>query len=177
MYLERRGQLFLGRVFISQQLVFGWQTAWKLHPVWLVWRESGQLQFRFLKTLLGTLWLTLCAGGSTLQSIIPREMWIPQVLANSTNNKKNRIFTFFTARVWSRREGNNQTLRHLSVCLFSWRRGYLPWTGRGEGAPTFDWGLRGCLPWTGGGVPTLDRLCRRRYASCGFPQENFLVSP
>ena len=26
------------------------------------------------------------------------------------------------------------------------------------------------------GVPTLDRLCCRRYASGGFPQEDFLVN-
>ena len=55
-----------------------------------------------------------------------------------------------------------------------------------KGVPTLDGGY---LPWTGGGylswigrggvVPTLDSLdrllCRRRTASCGFPQEDFLI--
>ena len=45
-------------------------------------------------------------------------------------------------------------------------QGYLSWLG----VPTL---ARGYLPWMG--EPTLDRLCRRRYASCGFLQENFLV--
>ena len=55
--------------------------------------------------------------------------------------------------------------------------------GGGKGVPTLDeeggtylgWG-RGYLPWMGKGVPTLDRLCRGRYASCGFPQEEFRVN-
>ena len=68
-----------------------------------------------------------------------------------------------------------------------WGKGYLPWIwGRGyqlkRDGPTLDggggtfigWG-KGYPPWMGGGVPTLDRLCRRGYASCSFPQEDFLV--
>ena len=69
--------------------------------------------------------------------------------------------------------------------------GYLPWVG--EGVPTLDggrgyqhtylgWG-KGYLPWTGGevptldrgGVPTLDRLCRRLYTSFSLLQEDSLV--
>ena len=50
----------------------------------------------------------------------------------------------------------------------SWARGYLPWLGGislgGGRVPTLD-----------RGVPTLDRLCHGQYASCGFPQEDFLV--
>ena len=85
-----------------------------------------------------------------------------------------------------------------------WRRGYLPWMGRGiylgrgrgylpwpgEGGDTYL-GLgegylgegstylgqgEGYLPWSlEEGVPTLDKLYCRRYASCSFSQEDFLV--
>ena len=79
-------------------------------------------------------------------------------------------------------------------------RGYLPWM-RGPilpgGVPTLDrrylpqMGVRGVttldgryLTWTGWiggtytgrGIPILDRLCHWQYASCGFPQHDFLVS-
>ena len=40
----------------------------------------------------------------------------------------------------------------------------------GWGIPTLD---EGYLSWLGR-VPTLDRLCRGLYASCGFPLEDFL---
>ena len=44
----------------------------------------------------------------------------------------------------------------------------------GEGVPTLAGGKR-YLPRMGGGVPVLNRLCRRQYASCGFLQEEFRV--
>ena len=48
---------------------------------------------------------------------------------------------------------------------------YLAWR---EGVLTLNRGM-GYLPWMGARVPTLDRLCRGWYKSCGFPQEGFFV--
>ena len=59
-------------------------------------------------------------------------------------------------------------------------RGYLAWMGRGggtylKGIPTLDGG-RGYLAWMGrGGGTYLGQVTSRRYASCSFPQEGFLV--
>ena len=46
-------------------------------------------------------------------------------------------------------------------------REYLTWMEGGGAGTTLDW-------W--GGVPTLDRLCCGRYASCSFLQEDLLVN-
>ena len=65
------------------------------------------------------------------------------------------------------------TLNWGGTYLGQEKRGtYLGWGG--EGVPTLDWG-EGIPILDGGGVPTLDRLFHGRYASCGFPQEDFLV--
>ena len=52
-----------------------------------------------------------------------------------------------------------------AVTYLGWGEGYLPWmVGRGY------------QPWMGGGGTYLGgRLCCGRYASCGFPQEDFLL--
>ena len=114
------------------------------------------------------------------------------------------LVAIITTRVRSTREGNVYTWECLFVHR-GWRGtyidwGYLPWLGGGTylrggylpwlGVPTLNWGVPtwlggtylGCryLPWPRGtylgwGVSTLDKLCRGWYASCGFPQEDFLV--
>ena len=87
------------------------------------------------------------------------------------------------------------------ICLLTggtyhgWEEGYLPWKGGaypgpclvptlaggtylGHGGPTLDTGVPTLVGGTYSGwgrLPTLDRLCHRQYASCGFPQEDFLV--
>ena len=98
-----------------------------------------------------------------------------------------------------RRDGEG--IVFTGVCLSTRGEGYLPWTGGrgtylGWGMDTYPgWG-KGYLPWmgevltlrigylswmgvptldVGGGVPVLDGLCHRRYVSCGFLQEDFLV--
>ena len=57
------------------------------------------------------------------------------------------------------------------VLTLDWGRG--TYLGQGEGLPTLD---GGGVPTLGGeGVPTFGRESCGQYASCGFPQENFLV--
>ena len=53
-------------------------------------------------------------------------------------------------------------------------KGYLPWM---RGGTYLGWGggEEEAVPTLDQGVHTLDRLCRERYASCGFPQEDILV--
>ena len=113
-----------------------------------------------------------------------------------------RIVSFIiTARVCSTREGNVYTWECLSVhrvgvglptlvrVVPTLDGVYLPWIGGtylGQGGGTYlGWGY---LTWQGGGIPTYlgwevrtlyvggGGLCCGRYASCGFQQEDFLVS-